>query len=118
MVGVIRCKHHNSYHYHLSLREQPYNIISLTQSVGASHLMRVEPIEMTLLLDFVCAIRYRLFDCVVRAPADSRKREGQKAFYFCVNRYVTLPHTPSCEGAYALIRCSIRELVSHRRVLG
>ena len=100
MVGVIRCKHHNSYHYHLSLREQPYNIIPLTQSVGASHLMRVE-----MIIDFIARLRlrYKGSSLLLRSSspggftAKSSSYDYRDCFflfytpcfcYFCVNRSV------------------------------
>ena len=48
------------------------------------------------------------------SPGGFTQKRRSKAFSFCVNRYATHPHTPSCEGAYALIRYSILELISYR----
>ena len=49
---------------------------------------------LSLLLAYGCAIRYPRFDFVGRAPADSRKREGQEAFSFCVNKICYPPPHP------------------------
>ncbi|MBR3590783.1 MAG: hypothetical protein IKL43_07240, partial [Alistipes sp.] len=44
----------------------------LNKSTVPTHLIRVEPIEGSLLLGLApCAMRYRLFGFAVRAPADS-----------------------------------------------
>lgn len=51
-------------------------------STAPTHIKRVEPIDRSILLGLApCAMRYRLFGCAIRAPADSPLIAERQSFY-------------------------------------
>jgi hypothetical protein len=74
-------------------KNPPTAMLCFSLSLGIAHELGVEPIGITILLDYVCATRYRLYGFAVRIPP-RRARGKQTSERECSNPLSNIRQAP------------------------